>query len=134
MMGREESDGRIVPQGRRKAAPTSGGDRRGGKATTASEQVRQLALFFEPADSPQGADGGVGTGRPVSAPFAVPLSGDRKSRTSRAMEIEEVAREGNLIKAFEKVASNKGAPGPLIEKVPAVTLNEVLAILDACLY
>ncbi|MCP4660267.1 MAG: hypothetical protein GY856_33115, partial [bacterium] len=112
MKGREESDGLMVPEDRRKAVPTYGGDRRGGKGVTASEEVRQLELFPEPVDSPQGADGGVGTGRPVSAPYAVPLSGDRKSRTSRAMEIEEVAREGNLIKAFEKVASNKGAPGP----------------------
>ena len=112
MMGREKSDGRRVPEGRRKAVPTAGGDQRGGKATTVSEEARQLPLFFEPVDSPQGADGGADTDRSVPAPLAVPLSRDRRGRVLPAMVIEEVARERNLKEAFAKVASNKGAPGP----------------------
>ncbi len=110
--GREKSDGRIVPEGRRKAVPTSGGDQRGGKAATASEQARQLELFFESADNPRGADGGVGTDQSVSASRAVLLSRNRKRGALPAMVMEEVAREENLTEAFRKVASNKGAPGP----------------------
>ncbi len=112
MRGREESDGRIVPQGCRKAVPTSDGDRRGGKATTASEQVRQLVLFFEPADSPRGADVAADPGQPVSAAPAVPLSRASPRRALPAMEMEEVANEENLRRAFRQVASNQGAPGP----------------------
>ncbi len=110
--GREKSDGRIVPEGRRKAVPTNGGDRRGGKATTASEQVWQLELFVESADSPRGADGDAGTGRSVSASCEVPLSRDREGQAMPAMVMEEVASAENLREAFKKVASNKGAPGP----------------------
>ncbi len=112
MMGREKSDGCIVPEGRRKAVPTCGGDQGGGKATTVSEEARQLTLFFEPVDSPQGADGGADTDRSVPATRAVPLSKDRRGGVLPAMEMEEVARERNLKEAFAKVASNKGAPGP----------------------
>ena len=132
MTGREESDGRIVPQGRRKAVPTSDGDRRGGKATTASEQVRQLALFFEPADSPRGADGVAEPGEPASAARAVPLSRASNRGALPAMEMEEVAREGNLRQAFEQVASNQGAPGPDGESISWVRehLEEILPHLQ----
>lgn len=61
---REESDGRVVPEGRRKAAPPAR-NRRGGKATTASEQAGQRDLFPETADSPQGAVPGTETGQPA---------------------------------------------------------------------
>lgn len=72
--GREESDGRVVPEGRRKAVQTAEGAR-GGKATTASEMANQLRLFSETADSPQGAVPGAGTGRPEThALYAVPKS------------------------------------------------------------
>ena len=130
--GREKSDGPIVPEGRRKAAPTSGGEQRGGKGVTASEQAGQLELFFESADSPKGADGGADTGQPVPAPCAVPLSRDRKSRALPAMVIEEVAREDNLKEAFKQVASNDGAPGPDRKSVAWVRqhLSEVLPHLQ----
>ena len=111
-MGREESDGCIVPEGCRKAAPTAGGDRRGGKAATASKQVGQLALFGEPVDSPKGADGRADTGEPASARRAVRLSPDSKREALPAMVMEEVACDGRLRAAFERVASNDGAPGP----------------------
>ena len=68
--GREESDGRVVPEGRRKPVPTAA-LQRGGKATTASQQAGQLGLFRETADSPQGADGGADADRFGSATRAV---------------------------------------------------------------
>jgi hypothetical protein len=90
--GREESDGRVQPEGRRKPVPTAA-EQRGGKATTASQQAEQLRLFRETADSPQGADGGVDVGRPASVPRAVPKSRDTKGRALPAMTMEEVASE-----------------------------------------
>jgi hypothetical protein len=108
--GREKSDGRRVPEDRRKAVPSA--KRRGGKATTAEEAVGQLGLFRETADSPPGATGGVDVGRPTPVPRVVPKSRTKKRESPPAMTMEEVAKEENLRKAFQAVASNKGAPGP----------------------
>lgn len=109
--GRERSDGRTVPEGRRKAVPTA--ETRGGRATTASEQARQLGLFSETADSPKGNDGGADLGPPRSATRAVPKSENTKGKVSPAMmTMEEVASDVNLMRAWERVASNDGAPGP----------------------
>lgn len=116
--GREKSDGRIKPQDRRKAVVTAAGHAsvsvsgRGGKETTASQQVEQLGLFRETADSPQGADGGADAGQPAPASRAVPKSRTTKGIAPPAMTMEEVANEQNLREAFREVASNKGAPGP----------------------
>ena len=110
--GREESDGRVVPQGRRKPVQTAEGWR-GGKATTVDEQAGQLGLFFETADSPRGDVAGVDGGRPPSAPRAVPKSKTMQEIVSPVgMTMEEVAEEANLRRAFHQVASNQGAPGP----------------------
>jgi RNA-directed DNA polymerase len=120
--GREESDGRVVPEGRRKAVPTVA-VRRGGKATTASERARQLELFSETADSPQGDDGGADTGRPVPATTALPKSEDTKGQVPPAMTMEEVACHENLKRAFDRVASNDGAPGPDRQSVEEAKAN-----------
>jgi hypothetical protein len=109
---REESDGRIPPEGRRKAVPTptSAG---GGKATTASKEVSQLPLFSETADSPRGAVPGKGWDRSrLPTQQAVPKSENAYSTDSSAMTMEEVASDGNLRRAFQRVESNDGAPGP----------------------
>jgi len=127
--GREESDGRVVPEGRRKAVRTVA--KRGGKATTAREREGQLGLFRETADSPKGADGGVDAGRPAPAPSAVPKSRKTKRRVPLAMTMEEVASDENLRSAFQAVASNHGAPGPDRQSVEEVRehLDDVLAIV-----
>lgn len=132
--GRKESDGRVVPEGRRKAVPTVA-VRRGGKATTASERTRQLGLFSETADSPKGDDGGTDTGQPVPVTTAVPKSGNTKGEVPPAMTMEEVASDGNLRRAFEKVASNDGAPGPDRQSVKEVRahLDEILPALSHAL-
>jgi RNA-directed DNA polymerase len=116
--GREESDGRTVPEGRRKPVPTAA--RRGGRATTASEQVRQLGLFCETADSPKGADAQADRGQPLPARSGVPKSKDENETTLPAMTIEEVASEENLRNAFKQVRANKGAPGPDRQSVEVV--------------
>jgi RNA-directed DNA polymerase len=109
--GREESDGRKVPEDRRKAVSTADASR-GGKATTASEQAGQLDLFRETADSPEGIATKRRPGLPGSAKPAKPKSRTNTGNALPAMTIEEVAREDNLRVAFERVASNHGAPGP----------------------
>src|SRR5215204_3931131 len=128
--GREKSDGRVVPKGRRKAVRT-GALRRGGKATTASEQANQLGMFGETADSPQGADGETETDGSASESRAVPKSPNTKAQGLPAVTIEEVASEQSLRNAFKKVASNKGAPGPDRQGVAEVReqLDEILSVL-----
>ena len=128
--GREESDGRIQPQDRRKLAVTAA-EQRGGEATTASQQAGQLALFCETADSPQGADGGADADQSTPAPYAVPKSRNTKGIALPAMTIQEVASEKNLRRAFQQVASNKGAPGPDEQSVAEVRehLGDILPVL-----
>lgn len=124
----------MVPQGRRKVVPTADVGR-GGKSTTASEQAGQLGLLLETADSPQGADGGAEAGRPVPASRAVPKSRNTKRSVLPAMTMEEVASEENLMRAFERVASNDGAPGPDRQSVDEVRehFGEVLPALNRSL-
>ena len=132
---REKSDGRIPPEDRRKAVPTptSAG---GGKATTASKEVSQLPLFSETADSPRGAVPGKGRDRSRHpAQHVVPKSEDAYSMDSPAMTMDEVASDGNLRRAFQRVASNDGAPGPDRQSVREVRehLEQVLPALRRAL-
>lgn len=128
--GREKSDGRVVPDGRRKAVAT--GTSRGGKATTAREATGQLRLTFETADSPQGDVAGTGRGEPLPVPRAVPKSNDTSSTsTSPEATMERVASGGNLTRAWEHVAANDGAAGPDKQSVEAMRgcIDETLQAL-----
>lgn len=109
-MGQEKWDRCIVPKGRRKAVPTAA--TQGGKATTVSQQVVQLELFSETADSPQGDVAVADSGAPEPAASAVPKSPNTDSRVLPAMTMSEVASLSNLLAAFQQVAENRGAPGP----------------------
>ncbi len=124
MKGREKSEGSVVPEDRRKATPSPVGPG-GGKGVPASEQVGQLGLFPETADSPSGADAFAAEGQPSAASRAVLMSGNTKGRIPPALTIEEVANEPNLREAFNRVASNDGAPGP-----DRMTIAEVREHLD----
>ena len=132
--GREKSDGRIRPQGCRKAAPTARHER-GGKATTASERTDQLELFRGTADSPQGADGAREPGQPAPRRRTVPKPRTTTGREPSAMTMEEVASDENLMRAFERVASNDGAPGPDRQSVDEVRehLDDTLPALHSAL-
>jgi group II intron reverse transcriptase/maturase len=59
-------------------------------------------------------------GQPVPATRAVPKAQTTKGLVLPAMTMEEVASENNLMRAFEKVASNDGAPGPDRQSVDEV--------------
>jgi RNA-directed DNA polymerase len=132
--GREESDGSRTT-GKPRKGGLNPGRQGGGKATTASEQARQLGLFPEPADSPQGDVAGADTGRPVPAPRAVPMSGDTKRTALPPMTMEEVADLGTLRLAFRKVKANDGAPGPDRQSIREVEahLEQILPELSRSL-
>ena len=131
---REKSDGRTVPKGRRKAAPTAERGR-GGKATTASEQAGQRDLFLETADSPQGAATNTGTDLSVPGWRAVPKSRHMPGLNLPAMTMEEVTSDENLRRAFAEVARNRGAPGPNGQSINEVRehFDEILPVLSRSL-
>lgn len=96
--GREKSDALVVPQGRRKSAPTAVATR-GGKEGTASKERDQLAMFARPTE------------------------GSLRATTvldSSAMSMEVIADQRNLLRAFDAVAANRGAPGPDEESIEFV--------------
>jgi len=134
--GREESDGRDVPKSRGKTVLTALKEWvRGGKATTASKQTRQLGLFSETAESPKGDDDEADEGQPSPATCAVPKSENTKGQVTSAMTMEEVATHENLKKAFGRVASNDGAPGPDLASIEEVAahLGELVPALSCAL-
>jgi group II intron reverse transcriptase/maturase len=102
--GRQKSD--------RPTVPMKGSNAPGGIGATVSQTMRQLELFRETADSPQGDAVEVDVGQPTPARRAVPKSRTgKRTSASASMTIEAVAEQINLLHAFEKVASNQGAPG-----------------------
>jgi RNA-directed DNA polymerase len=128
-MARQKSDRRIEPQGGRKVVVTAPVEReRGGEATTVEQQTWQLGLSFETAESPQGPDGGAAPPRRDAATYAVPKS-KGKEKTATPVTMEESTRR--LAQAFQKVASNRGAPGPDRQSIEAVRehQDEMLAAL-----
>jgi group II intron reverse transcriptase/maturase len=132
-MTRQKSDRRIEPRVSRKAEETAPVEReRGGEATTVEQQTWQLGLRFETAENPQGADGGAASHRRVAATRAAPKS-KSKEKTTTSATMEEVTRR--LAQAFQKVASNQGAPGPDRQSIDEVRkhLDDVLPELAAAL-
>ena len=94
-MRREESDGRVVPEGRRKAVPPAR-NTRGGKATTASEPAGQRDCSSRQPTARKGPfperDGPTRS----LCRHAVPKSRNTRGETLPPMTIEEVASDGNL--------------------------------------
>lgn len=123
----EESDDRVVAQGRRKAERTEA-RARGAKAITASKEAKQLDLFSGTADSPKGNDAEVAADQSAPATSAVPKPESATEKALPAMTMEEVTREENLRSAFEKVRANRGASG-----VDRKTVEDVAAQLDELL-
>ncbi len=93
-MGREKSDGRVVPEdagNRVQIAAT-----RGGKATTDIERMQAGELTSVTAE------------RPLSLDTSIEAAPVRDNDVT----MEQVADEANLREAFRRVAENRGAPGP----------------------
>lgn len=133
--GRGKSDGLIKPQIRRKTGSTARGARpeRGGKGATASEEVEQLGMFRGIADSPQGDVAGTEADQSAPVPRAVPKPRTTKGSAPPAMTMEEVVGQQNLKTAFQRVASNDGAPGPDRQSIKQVRehLPQLLPKLQA---
>lgn len=132
-MGREKSDGRTVPKGRRKAAPTGGKQVRGGKAIPARQPAGQLGLFTGTADRAKGDVAGVDLGQPRTEPSAVREPVQQGAGAMPAITMEAVARWDNLICALGQVAANQGAPGPDRQTIGEVRehLSEIMPKLQA---
>ncbi len=126
----EESDGRVVPEDGRKPASIAAVER-GGKVSTETETAVQLRLPFETADSPQGHDRRRRRGRPSRAMRLGPKSKGVTRSLPLAVRMEEVADKENLKRAFDRVASNKGAPGPDRQSIGEVEahLEEIIGRL-----
>ena len=129
-MARQKSEDRTVPKGRRKAVPTRAVERSGGgKAVPVNEATGQLGLRFETAESPTaraaGVVGGAEGDLSSSVTRAAPESKSKEERVTSAT-MEEVTEQ--LREAFQKVASNRGAPGP-----DRQSIDEVRKHLDVVL-
>ena len=112
-MAQQKSENRILPKGRRKTPPTRVLERLGGgKAVPVKGVNRQLPLFFTTAENPRprrGADGGRKPDLSGAGSRKVPKVKNTCRRAGSARMEEVVER---LEEAFQKVAANKGAPGP----------------------
>jgi hypothetical protein len=126
-MGRQQSDGRVIPEGRRKASRAHD-EREQGKAATVSKQAGQLELFVETAENPKGTTPPVAPSPLVAKGRGVPKSAAGQSSGLPPMTMEEIASDANLRLAFAKVAANRGAPGP-----DRQTIKQVREHLDRCL-
>jgi hypothetical protein len=126
-MGRQQSDDRVVPEGRRKTSRAHD-EREQGKAVTVSKQAEQLELFAETAENPQGATPPVAPSPLDANGNGVPKSAQGGSNGLPPMTMEEIASDANLREAFAKVAANRGAPGP-----DRQTIKQVREHLDRCL-
>ena len=126
MTGRQESDDRVVPEGRRKTGRA--GQSRQGKAVTVSQSAEQLGLFIETAENPKGATTGIAPSPLEAKRTGVPKSVKGKGSALPPMTMEEIASDANLRTAFRRVAENRGAPGP-----DRQTIKQVREHLGECL-
>jgi group II intron reverse transcriptase/maturase len=135
-MTRQIKEDPAVSEGDRKAAPTRDVESSGGeKGVPVNQQVEQLDLLSETAENPtaavaRGAVGGADLRSSGPATYAVPKS-ENNDETAKPAMMEEVA--SHLRTAFQKVASNRGAPGPDGQSIEEVRecLDEVLPRLTA---
>ena len=127
-MTQQKSENPIVPEGPRKLASTKASEenalRRGGKGIPVDEWTYQPDLPFVTAEYPEmkieGADGSPDVD--LSAPdlYAVPKAKDKRRKWASAT-LERVIEK--LGKAWAKVASNRGAPGPDEKTIDMVREN-----------
>ena len=133
---RQKSEDLVVPQPTGNRGRTDEArSRRGGKGVPVKEVESQLPLFFATAENPRstrGAEGGRGGDRSPLRSHKVPKARARPTGETPASMEELVER---LHEAFEKVAANKGAPGPDRQTVEVVRkhLSSVLAAVRTSL-
>lgn len=109
LMAHQKSDDRVVPKGRRKAFRTAIGGV--GKAVTVEEEAaQQPKLPFVTAEVPRKWAGTKSQGDLSPRKSAPTPKTSDKQRRSVSATMEGVVER--LEQAFDKVAANKGAPGP----------------------
>lgn len=127
-MTQQKSEDRVVPDARGNPSGTDGPRRhRGGKAVSVKEEGRQLTLFPATADNSRfdrEVRGGRDVDRSTLTRSRAPKAG-AKRRPAVPATLEEVVER--LEEAFEKVAANRGAPGPDRQSIAQV--RESLTVL-----
>lgn len=131
-MTRQIKEDPATSQGDRKVVPTRDVEPCGGeKGIPVNQRAEQLALLFETAEGPSadralGIDDGADLHRSGPATLAMPKSKSKTRTATPAPTMEEVTR--SLREAFQKVASNRGAPGPDGQSIEEVRehLDELL--------
>lgn len=95
--------------------------------------AKQLEMDFETADIPEGERTTLATDRSAEEPVTGPKSKDVTGPATPTVSMEEVASVDNLVRAFERVASNRGAPGPNRQTIDEVRehLAEIVEKLSA---
>lgn len=78
-----------------------------GKATTEKEMADQLELIFETADSPQGDAATELADLSVDEASSLPKSESETKPNAPTVSMEAVADRLNLMRAFDRVASNR---------------------------
>lgn len=135
-MTRQKSEDRIVPDARGNSGGTHaarpGG---GGKAIPVKGDEQQQLLPFATADNPRqnrGAKGQDAADQSTVSRSVAPKA-ESKRETAAHVTMEEVV--DRLSEAFEKVAANRGAPGPDRQTIAEVRthLGELLPRLRAAL-
>ena len=136
-MARQSNEDPATPEGVRKDVPTRDVESSGGgKGIPVNQQAKQFALFSETAENPgaqaPGSDDRAESHLSDSATLAVPKS-ETKDEKATSTTMEEVA--SRLREAFQKVASNRGAPGPDGKSIAEVRehLDELVPELTALL-
>ncbi len=140
-MTQQKSENPIVPEGRRKSVPTRASEdessRGGGKGVPVEETTIQPDLPFVTAENPamkmEGANASLDTDRSVPELCEAPKA-KVKGRKRTSATLERVTER--LGKAWSKVASNKGAPGPdgkTIEEVGESLATELRNLKTALL-
>ncbi len=120
-MAQQKSENGVVPEGRRKSIPTQHPPRgEGGKAVPVEEVSSQQLLLFATAENPRRSRG-------AKTNQSVDLSTPRATKVPKAKSKRRPAVAATLIsiverldESLEKVAANRGAPGPDRETVDTV--------------
>lgn len=135
-MTQQESEDRVVPEGRRKPSPTCGIESRGGgKAVPVEEVDQRQLLLFATAECPRvarGADSAKAVDRSTARAHKVPKAKRKPLQASPATMNEVIEC---LDAALDAVEANDGAPGPdrqsveLVRKHWATIRRELVAAL-----
>jgi len=135
-MAQQESEDRIVPEGRGNSSRARGVEPcGGGKAVPVEGEGEQLTLAFAAAESPRSDRGAGGAREPDQSGEGVRKVSKAKVKGGQASPARMEGVAERLEEAFANVAANRGAPGPDRQSIEQVReqLPKVLAKLRRAL-